>query len=145
MLRHRGADSRAEDCSVQCLRDVTDQRFAPAAKMELGLLEDKIPEDAGERLSWVLPEKFGVRALAARILENSPKRAQLGDRINLNRLLRGVGGGDRLSEGNDEASVSSDGGGSWADRQEPRINTAANITRRGPRGQPPNPQAARMR
>ena len=145
MLRHQGEDSKAGNCSVQFLHDITDQRFAPAAKVELGMLTHDIPDDAGSRMDYVLPRRLGVRALPALILENSPKRAQGHERINLNKISCKGAHRDRSGEEADESSVMSEEGESWTGCREVQTNAANTITRRGPRGQPPNSQAAWMR
>ena len=44
LMTHRGTKFTKEDYGIVFLKDIVCPRFAPAAKMELGLLDNMIPE-----------------------------------------------------------------------------------------------------
>jgi len=75
MMTQRGTKFTKADCSIAFLKDVRCPRFAPAAKVELGLLRNEIPQNAACGAAWAMPDKYDVRVLAQRILQNSPPPA----------------------------------------------------------------------
>ena len=75
MMTQRGAKFTKVDCSIAFLNDVICPRFAPTAKVELGLLRNEIPRSSICGKMWAMPDKYDARVLAQRILQNSPKLA----------------------------------------------------------------------
>jgi hypothetical protein len=70
-LNHRGTRYRAENASVQFLRDIICPRFSPAAKVELGMLTRDTPSNVRSGKPWNMPGRYDLRVMAARILLGS--------------------------------------------------------------------------
>ena len=58
MTMHRRAKFTKEAGSIAFLRDIVCPRFAPAAKVELGILQNVVPESVAWREPWVIPTQY---------------------------------------------------------------------------------------
>ena len=63
-MTQRGTKFTKVDCSIAFLKDVICPRFAPVAKVELGLLRKEIPQNSICGKMWAMPNKYNVRVLA---------------------------------------------------------------------------------
>ena len=82
LMTHHGTKFTKEDCVVAFLKDIVCSRFVPAAKVELGLLENTIPESVKWRKSWVMPDKYEVQVLAQKVIHNSLKVLTSGEDLS---------------------------------------------------------------
>jgi len=75
MMTHRGVNFTKEVASIAFLTDIVCSRFAPVAKVELGILRNAVPESVAWGEPWVMPAQYHVRKLAQRVFQNSPALA----------------------------------------------------------------------
>ena len=174
MLNHRGTRFKPWNASTEFLRDITCPRFSPASKVELGMLTSRIPAGVSsvrtyDGKQYIMPERYEVRRMAARILAVSPQLATSIEDLTgpamlrptmLHRMVKGEGhrgvppldrkvdlqaedeslGWDVDDRGFDEVEHLQ----GYGIQSQVRTNTTE-VYRGGPPATPPDPRAARQR
>lgn len=165
MMTHRGTRFTQQACTVAFLRSIVCPRFGPAAKVELGILNNAIPTRRRDITNWVMPRKYEVRAVAQRVLQDSPEIAKTEEalgkmgRPTFRRLMyddvddrrreedrprRGRQQADAWMRADDSGSEDTHETQSHLQGFDPVVKIANMERQRGP-GNPPDPRAARER